>query len=125
MPIGKKAREGNGNRYYTETVTYKNTHAAVKRLNIGTLHISKALLNEVKAVKEMQHENVNTFIALCVESPNVSILMLYGQRGSVYDVLAGGVVQLTPDIKVSLATDIAAGMNYLHRAGIMQYNSHI
>ena len=35
----------------------------------------------------IKHENVNTFIGLCLVAPNVSIVMLHAHEGCLYDLL--------------------------------------
>lgn len=38
-------------------------------------------------MRDMLHENINPFIGACVEAPNVCILMLYAQKGSLQVIL--------------------------------------
>ena len=33
-------------------------------------------------MRDMNHENVNQFVGACVDAPNISVFMLYAQKGS-------------------------------------------
>ena len=65
-----------------------------------------------------QHDNINVFIGVSLESPNTCIFMKYAQRGSLADVLGLEDMKLTWDFKLSIANDIALGMKLLHSSEI-------
>ena len=55
----------------------------------------------------INHENVNPFIGICSEAPNVCVLMMYADRGSLQDVLAEPKYDINWEFRICLATDIA------------------
>ena len=65
-----------------------------------------------------QHDNINVFIGVSLESPNTCIFMKYAERGSLADVLSSAQMKLTWDFKLSIANDIALGMKFLHSSEI-------
>jgi atrial natriuretic peptide receptor A len=42
-------------------------------------------------MKDLRHDNLNTFIGACVEAPNICIITDYCSRGSLKDVLQSDV----------------------------------
>ena len=103
----------------TETGRVKNIMVAIKKLGPTRVSITdKKVLLELKIMKDIQHENVNSFIGVCFDQQNPSILMTYCPRGSLNDVLLKHSVNLTWDFKLCLLTDIAQGMKYLHGSEI-------
>jgi len=55
----------------------------------------------------IKHENVNTFIGLCLVAPNVSIVMLHAHKGCLYDLLQNENLKLNIDFRYSFVLDIA------------------
>ena len=81
---------------------------ALKRVDKGNINIrDRDILLELKQVRELSHENVNPFVGASVEAPNVYILMLYANKGSLQDALQNDHINLSWDFKISFATDIA------------------
>ncbi len=78
----------------------------------------RKILISLKVMQELQHENVCHFVGVITQAPNTSILMSFESRGSLKHVIAERKVKLTWDFKVSLATDIACGMWYIHQSAI-------
>ena len=75
-------------------------------------------LMELKDIRDLTHENICTFVGICLELPYVYILVSHTDRGSLDNIIADDNVNLTWDFKLSLATDIATGMRYLHQSAI-------
>lgn len=104
---------------FIENGLIDNKMVAIKKLGTGVVDLGdKEVLAELKAMKDIKHDNVNTFIGICLEQPNSCVLMTYASRGSLADVLQNGDVKLTWDFKLSIITDIAQGMKYLHASAI-------
>ena len=81
---------------------------ALKRVDKGNIDIrDRDILLELKQVRELSHENLNPFVGASVEAPNVYILMLYANKGSLQDALQNDHINLSWDFKISFATDIA------------------
>ena len=82
---------------------------------------SAILKYELQKMSALKHENLNTFLGVCIDSENPCILMLYASRGSLYDVIHTDTTKLSTDVKQSLILDIALGMRYLHNSSIGRY----
>ena len=75
-------------------------------------------------VREIHHVNVCQVVGVCVTVPNVCILTQYSSKGSLQDVLQNNDIKLDWMFKMSFASDIAAGVNELHRSGIVHGRLH-
>ena len=96
-------------RYKTETLVLKP---------LGSKQVSitdRKVLFDLKTIQEMNHDNVNPFKGICLDAGHESIFMAYASRGSLEDVIANLETSMSSDFKVSLATDIARGMAFLHK----------
>ncbi len=107
---------------FTDIGLYKDEVIAIKRLGIHSIDLQDRRIRvELKAMKDLKHENLNRFVGLCTESPNACILTMYATRGSLQDILNEESIKLTVDFKLSLVTDIANGMKYLHQSVIISH----
>ena len=62
-------------------------------------------------MKDMNHENINTFIGLSVHNSDVYILSQYCSKGSLQDILENDDINLDKMFKMSLINDIASVRN--------------
>lgn len=67
---------------------------------------------EAKLFWLLKHENIVSLEGVCLEMPNMCLVMEYARGGSLNRVLAGR--KIRPDVLVDWAIQIARGMNYLH-----------
>ena len=88
------------------TLTQGN-YVAIKQLLKSSVQLTRELLVELKEVSELQHQNVNSFVGACVDSPNICILTQYCNKGSLQDVLFNDDLKLDWMFQVSIASDIA------------------
>ena len=95
---------------------YKGVEVAVKtarREQGADINIVKEnVLREAKLFRLLSHSNIVSLIGLCLEEPNLCLLLEYCRGGSLSRVLCGR--KLPPSIVVDWATKIANGMHYLH-----------
>ena len=82
--------------------------------NLGGTMDQTVLLPELGKMCSLVHENILAFYGVVLDFPNSCVLSDVAPRGSLYDLLGGTEMVLTQDIKLSLLSDIAAGMRYLH-----------
>ncbi|KAL8593365.1 hypothetical protein ACOMHN_067432, partial [Nucella lapillus] len=65
----------------------------------------------------LKHVNLATFYGVCVEPPNLCVLWEYCTKGSIQDLFQRSKstdYKLDSMIQISLATDVCAGLAYLH-----------
>ncbi|KAK2186746.1 hypothetical protein NP493_190g03005 [Ridgeia piscesae] len=93
---------------------YKGNIVAIKWLNLDNVHLHRGDLVELKWMRETTHENLNQFVGACFETPNTCILMGYCSRGRLQTILGVEEIKLDWMFKISLMTDLANGMHYLH-----------
>ncbi|XP_071440662.1 mitogen-activated protein kinase kinase kinase 9-like isoform X3 [Hetaerina americana] len=67
---------------------------------------------EAKLFWLLKHENIVSLEGVCLQIPNLCLVMEYARGGSLNRVLAGR--KIRPDVLVDWAIQIARGMNYLH-----------
>ncbi len=100
---------------FTEVGMYHGNLISIKRLSHDIIDMTvREILVDIKDMTDVKHENLNPFMGICTELPNVSILMAYAHKGSLQDVLADDNVSLNRYFKISLVSDIASGMRFLH-----------
>ncbi|KAL8526273.1 hypothetical protein ACS0TY_015481 [Phlomoides rotata] len=77
----------------------------------------KEFLREVAIMKRLRHPNIVLFMGAVTEPPNLSIVTEYLSRGCLYRLLhkPGAEEALDEKRRLSMAYDVAKGMNYLHR----------
>ncbi len=115
---------------WSDIILPQDSNAMVYDTKVAELHgkkvtlelIGKTILSthdrnvlvDIKEMNDLQHENINSFIGICMEYPDAAILMVYEQRETLMDILANTDIKLDLDFKLSLLNDIVNGMRYLH-----------
>ena len=59
-------------------------------------------------MKELSHENVNPFVGLCADPPNICIITNFCSKGSLRDILENDAIKLDFMFKISLLFDLVA-----------------
>lgn len=49
---------------------------------------------------------MNEFVGVCLDSPHVCVLMLYAHKGSLQDLISTETINISNELRMSLATDI-------------------
>ncbi|KAL6561529.1 copper transport protein ctr1 [Orobanche minor] len=72
---------------------------------------------KVAIMKRLRHPNIMIFMGAVTEPPNLSIVTEYLSRGSLYRLLRkpGAKEALDERRRLSMAYDVAKGMNYIHK----------
>ncbi|CAF5108446.1 unnamed protein product [Rotaria magnacalcarata] len=65
-----------------KTARYNGDLVEVKKLHIGPLSIRTKVMRELRQLKDLRHENVNTFIGLFIDQNAPALIFEYGHRGS-------------------------------------------
>ncbi|KAI3365496.1 hypothetical protein L3Q82_010583, partial [Scortum barcoo] len=84
--------------------------------NTGKEHIYTTI--GLYQMKEMKHENLVQFFGVCIEPPNVCLVIQYCRKGSLKDVLRASDVELDVMFKLSFAYDIINGMEFIHKSNL-------
>uniref|UniRef100_A0A6M2DSG4 mitogen-activated protein kinase kinase kinase n=1 Tax=Xenopsylla cheopis TaxID=163159 RepID=A0A6M2DSG4_XENCH len=67
---------------------------------------------EAKLFWLLKHENIVSLRGVCLQVPNLCLVMEYARGGSLNRILAGR--KIRPDVLVDWAIQVARGMDYLH-----------
>ncbi|KAM3958790.1 mitogen-activated protein kinase kinase kinase slipper isoform 2-T2 [Aphomia sociella] len=74
--------------------------------------IKESVLQEARLFWMLDHENIVSLKGVCLEEPNLCLVMEYARGGPLNRVLSGR--KIRPDILVDWAIQVAQGMAYLH-----------
>ncbi|XP_065855214.1 serine/threonine-protein kinase CTR1 [Euphorbia lathyris] len=114
-----KERIGAGSFGTVIRADWHGSDVAVKILMEQDFHAErfKEFVREVAIMKRLRHPNIVLFMGAVVQPPNLSIVTEYLSRGSLYRLLhkSGAREVLDERRRLSMAYDVAKGMNYLHR----------
>ncbi|KAL3642663.1 copper transport protein ctr1 [Castilleja foliolosa] len=114
-----KERIGAGSFGTVHRAEWNGCDVAVKILMEQDFHAErfKEFLREVAIMKRLRHPNIVLFMGAVTEPPNLSIVTEYLSRGSLYRLLhkPGAKEALDERRRLSMAYDVAKGMNYLHK----------
>ena len=83
-------------------------------IGMSDSHVTLALMKLIS----LSHENVLKFVGVIIDCPDKCVLTNLAPKGTLYELLGSGEMQLTQDFKASLLLDVVNGINYLHRSTI-------
>ncbi|AED90647.1 SERINE/THREONINE-PROTEIN KINASE CTR1 [Arabidopsis thaliana] len=113
-----KEKIGAGSFGTVHRAEWHGSDVAVKILMEQDFHAERVneFLREVAIMKRLRHPNIVLFMGAVTQPPNLSIVTEYLSRGSLYRLLhkSGAREQLDERRRLSMAYDVAKGMNYLH-----------
>ncbi|OVA04645.1 Protein kinase domain [Macleaya cordata] len=114
-----KEKIGAGSFGTVHRADWNGSDVAVKILMEQDFHAERfqEFLREVAIMKRLRHPNIVLFMGAVTRPPNLSIVTEYLSRGSLYRLLhkSGAREVLDEKRRLSMAYDVAKGMNYLHR----------
>ncbi|XP_010862370.2 guanylate cyclase 2G [Esox lucius] len=119
-------RDNSGKEHIYSTIgLFQGNKVAIKYLqNQPVINIKKpSIIQEFNVVKQMKHENLVQFFGVCVEPPNVCMVMQYCKKGSLKDVLRCSEMELDWMFKLSFAYDIVNGMDYIHKSSLKSHGN--
>ncbi|MEQ2266557.1 Guanylate cyclase 2G, partial [Xenotaenia resolanae] len=91
-----------------------SSHSYDLRDKTGREHIYTTI--GLYQMKEMKHENLVQFFGVCVEPPNICLVIQYCKKGSLEDVFGASDIDLEWMFKLSFAYDIVNGMDFIHNS---------
>ncbi|XP_041830331.1 guanylate cyclase 2G [Melanotaenia boesemani] len=103
---------------YTTIGLYQGNQVAIKYLrNHESCNLQKpSIIAEFNVMKEMKHENLVQFFGVCIEPPNICLVIQYCKKGSLKDILKAPDIDLDGMFKLSFAYDIVNGMEFIHKS---------
>ncbi|MCL7049260.1 hypothetical protein MKW94_017160 [Papaver nudicaule] len=114
-----KEKIGAGSFGTVHRADWNSSEVAVKILMEQDFHVErfKEFIREVAIMRRLRHPNIVLFMGAVTRPPNLSIVTEYLSRGSLYRLLhkSGTREMLDEKRRLSMAFDVAKGMNYLHR----------
>ncbi|XP_045210469.2 atrial natriuretic peptide receptor 1-like isoform X2 [Mercenaria mercenaria] len=109
---------------FTKIASYRGKLLAIKYINKQYVAVSKPLIKEINEIRNLSHRNINPLVGACIDPMKICLLSIYCPKGSLQDVLENDNIKLDQIFKVSFASDIATGMNYLHST-IVKSHGHL
>ncbi|KAK7279008.1 hypothetical protein RJT34_24049 [Clitoria ternatea] len=98
---------------------WRGSDVAVKILKVQGFDRERfeEFLKEVSLMKRLRHPNIVLLMGAVIQPPKLSIVTEYLSRGSLYELLhtPGVGLSLSERRRLSMAYDVASGMNYLHQ----------
>ncbi|KAI3379471.1 hypothetical protein SNEBB_001321 [Seison nebaliae] len=115
--------DGTNNKAFTTTALYKSSIVALKKIHQSRIDTNRALMLEMKQMKDMNHEHIARFVGLCVDTPYHFIITEYCPKGSLRDILENEQIRLDWIFRHSLMHDIVKGMSYIHNSEIHSHGN--
>ncbi|CAH3045236.1 unnamed protein product [Porites lobata] len=97
---------------------YRGKSVLVKKVSEGISHLTENMKIEIRQACEIRHVNLNPYVGICAEFPDVLIVSEYCAKGSLQDILLNETIKLDWTFRMSFASDIARGMEELHKTSI-------
>ena len=103
--------ESRGLAAYCQTAKYKGGIVRIRELQFERKKdISREVMKEMKLMRELRHDNVNSFIGACVDmnldSHPIALITEYGAKGALNDILENMDIKLDPMFISSLIHDL-------------------
>ncbi|CAL8115018.1 unnamed protein product [Orchesella dallaii] len=116
---------GTGQTTFVQTAMYRGVQVGLRRIPlVKRIEFTKHIVSEIRQVRDLQHENIGRLVGLCLSSSDpkstsekwdqILVLSEYCSRGSLRDVLLNVHIHLDWPFRLSLISDIASGMSFLH-----------
>jgi len=101
---------------------FKNKTVAIKLLNrkmMKNRQVIKEFKAEIGIMCQLDHPNVIKCLGTCTKPPTYMMITEFMPRGTLFDVLHKGQVQLNWVLMKRIVMDIARGMSYIHASSLL------
>lgn len=100
---------------FTSTAKYRGVMVRIKELKFSKKKdISREIMKEMRTLRDLRHDNLNSFIGACVEPMRILLVTDYCAKGSLYDIVENEDIKLEDLFIASLVHDlIKVGGNLL------------
>ncbi|CAH2074148.1 unnamed protein product, partial [Iphiclides podalirius] len=105
---------------FTTTAQYKGNVVRIKELKFAKKKdISRDVMKEMRLLRELRHDNLNSFIGAVVEPLRVLLITDYCAKGSLYDIIENEDIKLDKMFISSLVHDLIKGMTFIHTSPLI------
>ncbi|XP_063921313.1 receptor-type guanylate cyclase Gyc76C-like isoform X1 [Zophobas morio] len=106
-----------GLQVFATTAQYRGVVVRIKELTFSRKKdISRDVMKEMRLLRELRHDNINSFIGACVEPTSLLLVTDYCAKGSLYDIIENEDIKLDKMFIASLVHDLIKGMLYIHNS---------
>ncbi|XP_067647261.1 receptor-type guanylate cyclase Gyc76C-like isoform X2 [Eurosta solidaginis] len=112
------------NQVFTSTARLRGAVVRIKELKFSRKRdISREIMKEMRLLRELRHDNINSFIGACVEPTRILLVTDYCAKGSLYDIIENEDIKLDDLFIASLIHDLIKGMIYIHDSQLMYHGN--
>ncbi|XP_026494984.2 receptor-type guanylate cyclase Gyc76C-like isoform X1 [Vanessa tameamea] len=105
---------------FTTTAQYKGNVVRIKELKFTKKKdISRDVMKEMRLLRELRHDNLNSFIGAVIEPLRVLLITDYCAKGSLYDIIENEDIKLDKMFISSLVHDLIKGMSFIHSSPLI------
>ncbi|KAK6625291.1 Receptor-type guanylate cyclase Gyc76C [Polyplax serrata] len=109
-----------GPQVFAVTGQFKGVVVRIKELKFSKKKdISRDVMKEMRLLRDLRHDNINSFIGACVESFRVLIVTDYCAKGSLYDIVENEDIKLDIMFIASLVHDLVKAMMFIHSSALV------
>ncbi|XP_054274284.1 receptor-type guanylate cyclase Gyc76C-like isoform X2 [Macrosteles quadrilineatus] len=113
-----------GGQVFAATGQYRGVVVRIKELKFSKKKdITRETMKEMRRLREIRHDNINSFIGASVEPMRILIITDYCAKGSLYDIVENEDIKLDKMFIASLVNDLIKGMLYLHTSANMPHGN--
>eukprot|EP01136_Pigoraptor_vietnamica_P016895 Opistho-1_new@61340 len=106
--------------YTFDVMQWRGNAVSLQRMFFRRSISDGNLVRHIRQLRRFRHQNLVTFFGVCCDgSAPLGIVTEYCHKGSLSSILYSRKITLGQSFYFSFATDIAAGLEYLHRQGIV------
>lgn len=96
-----------GLQVFATTAQYRGVVVRIKELNFARKKdISRDVMKEMRLLRELRHDNINSFIGACIEPTSILLVTDYCAKGSLYDIVENEDIKLDKMFIASLVHDL-------------------
>lgn len=108
------------NQVFTATARFRGVVVRIKELKFSRKRdISRDIMKEMRLLRELRHDNINSFIGACVEPMRCLLVTDYCAKGSLYDIVENEDIKLDDLFVASLVHDLIKAMIYIHNSALV------
>ncbi|XP_068630072.1 receptor-type guanylate cyclase Gyc76C-like [Battus philenor] len=105
---------------FTTTAQYRGNVVRIKELKFSKKKdIPRDVMKEMRLLRELRHDNLNSFIGAVVEPLRVLLITDYCAKGSLYDIIENEDIKLDKMFISSLVHDLIKGMTFIHTSPLI------